>query len=72
MFIFFFLMRNQFSQNNSEVPLVRTIDKFYQSILANECMYIFLKLVLKSVHMETTLSIYYVGANIIVVSDREF
>lgn len=65
-------MRNQFSQNNSEVPLVRTIDKFYQSILANECMYIFLKLVLKSVHMETTLSIYYVGANIIVVSDREF
>lgn len=72
MFIFFFLMRNQFSQNNSEVPLVRTIDKSYQSILANECMYIFLKLVLKSVHMETTLSIYYVGANIIVVSDREF
>lgn len=65
-------MRNQFSQNNSEVPLVRTIDKFYQSILANECMYIFLKLVLKSVHMETTLAIYYVGANIIVVSDREF
>ena len=65
-------MRNQFSQNNSEVPLVRTIDKFYQSILANECMYIFLKLVLKSVHMETTLSIYYVVANIIVVSDREF
>lgn len=65
-------MRNQFSQNNSEVPLVRTIDKFYQSILANECIYIFLKLVLKSVHMEITLAIYYVGANIIVVSDREF
>ena len=65
-------MRNQFSQNNSDVPLVRTIDKFYQSILANECIYIFLKLVLKSVHMEITLAIYYVGANIIVVSDREF